>query len=246
MVGCTLDDLDGSALEAFVRLRAPSFVEKLSVEHVATTLGLLTAMAGRVVPTAAGLLLFGHLPQLARPEWGLVAIRLAGTRISDEIVERRELEGPLPLLLEQGLAFFEENARGGGGAPDELREYPLAAVREALVNALVHRDYRLTGRAALRFFDDRLEIWNPGGAIAPLDIHHAVATGGASFARNPILVAAARSLGLMEQIGRGLPLIGRLVTEESGRHPIVRSTNSDFSMQLPSRLGPLPAAGPGN
>lgn len=213
---------------------------------MATTLGLLSSMGGRVVPTTAGLLLFGELPQLARPDWGLVAVRFSGSHISDEILERRELEGPLATLLEEALTFVEGNSHSGGGAPEELGEYPLIGVREALVNALIHRDYRLTGRIALRLFDDRLEVWNPGGVIAPLDVHHAVATGGASFARNPILAACARTLGMVEQIGRGLPLIGRLVAETSGRQPIIRSSNSEFLLQLPSRLGPLPTTGPGN
>ncbi|MBW2730906.1 MAG: hypothetical protein JRH20_00850 [Deltaproteobacteria bacterium] len=249
VAGSTLEDLDGAALEAFVRKRAPSFAERLGVERVATTLGLLTVVGGHAVPTTAGLLLFGELPQLARPEWGLVALRFSGSRISDEVAERLELEGPLAKLLEGAMSFVKGNSHcASANTPEELNtsEYPLEAIREALINALIHRDYRLTGRVALRIFDHRLEIWSPGGAIAPMDLQQAMNRGGTSFARNPILVATARGLGLVEQIGRGLPLIGRLVAESSGRQPNLRSSNSDFLLQLPSRLGPLPTTGPGN
>lgn len=231
--GCELDDLDMEAVTAYLRRRAPSFAETQPVERLAQTLGLVVGIGNRTSPTAVGLLCFGHLPQLARPEWGIAAVRINGLSMADPISTRVELEGQLRSLRDGGLAFVREQTRGVEG---ELAEYPEEAVREALVNALVHRDYRLTARISLRIFDDRLEIWSPGGMASQLDPEQLAHVGGVSFARNPILAATARSLGLVDQIGRGMPTIRRAVIESCGRNPLLKPSGADFLVSLPSRL----------
>jgi ATP-dependent DNA helicase RecG len=242
--GCDLDDLDMEALTAYLQRRAPSFAETQPVERLAQTLGLITGVGSRVSPSAVGLLCFGHLPQLARPEWGIAAVRIKGSSMADPIGTRVELEGQLRALLDGGLAFVREQTRDIEG---ELAEYPKEAVREALVNALVHRDYRLTARISLRIFDDRLEIWSPGGMASQLDPEQLARVGGISFARNPILAATARTLGLVDQIGRGMPTIRRAVHESCGRDPVLRPSGADFLVQLPSRLsGYVDTSGPTN
>ena len=243
VVGCDLEDLDLEALGAFLKRRAPTFAESQPLERLATTLGLMATVGTRVAPTAVGLLCFGHLPQLARPEWGIAAVRINGTTMADPMTTRVELEGQLRSLLDGGLAFAEEHSRGLSG---ELAEYPEEAVREALVNALVHRDYRLTARTVLRIFDDRMEIWNPGGMASQLDPEQLAVSGGISFARNPILAATARCLGLMDQIGRGMPTIRRAVQESCGRNPTMRPTGADFLVQIPSRLSTYVDNNPAN
>ncbi len=242
--GCDLDDLDMEALTAYLQRRAPSFAQRQPVERLAQTLGLLVAVGNRVSPSAVGLLCFGYLPQLARPEWGIAAIRINGRSMADPMSTRVELEGQLRSLLDGGLAFVREQTHGIEG---ELAEYPEAAVREALVNALVHRDYRLTARISLRVFDDRLEIWSPGGMASQLDLEQLAHVGGVSFARNPILAATARSLGLVDQIGRGMPTIRRAVMESCGRNPLLEPSGADVLVTLPSRLSAyVDSGGPSN
>lgn len=247
--GCDLDDLDLEALEAFVKQRAPTFADAVPLDRLATQLGLYAQLGTKVLPTAVGLLCFGHLPQLTRPEWGIAAVRIDGRRLADPLVCREELQGPLRSLLAGALSFVEEQTRGmvgQGSEVGEVGEYPAEAVREALANALIHRDYRLTARIVLRIFDDRLEIWSPGGMVAQLDPEQLLLVGGVSFARNPILAATARSLGLVDQIGRGLPTLRRAINESCGRLPIVRPSGADFLVQLPSRRSSYVAPGPGN
>ncbi len=241
--GCDLDDIDMDAVQTYLARRAPTFAEALPTERLASTLGLLGGMGSRIGPTTVGLLCFGHLPQLIRPEWGVAAIRIDGTTMADPVATRVELEGRLGDLLDGGLAFVETQTRGLKG---DLAEYPKEAIRETLVNALVHRDYRLTARISLRIFDDRLEIWSPGGIASQLDAELLLRQGGISFARNPVLAATARTLGMVDQIGRGLPTIHKTVHESCGRVPRITSSGADFLVQIPSRLATYADGGDAN
>jgi predicted HTH transcriptional regulator len=120
-------------------------------------------------------------------------------------------------------------------------EYPIQAVHEAVLNALIHRDYRLSGRASVRIYDDRLEVWNPGGMPVQLSLEHLAQHGGVSFPRNPVLASAARVLGLMDQIGRGLPTIRRAVSQVTSLPAHFGSSQSDFLVVVPSRFSRVSA-----
>jgi ATP-dependent DNA helicase RecG len=249
VLGAECDDLDRDQLQLFLARRAPRLVDSKPQEQVAIMLGLYAGTGGRCVPTVAGLILFGFHPQLIHPEWGVAAVRIRGTKIADPLLARMDLEGNLPQLLEQGLQFTVDHTVRVANLvnPEEAeREYPVEAVREALLNALIHRDYRLTGRVTLRIFDDRLEVWNPGGMPVQFSLEHLAQHGGVSFPRNPSLAATARALGLMEQIGRGLPTIRRSVLEASRQSAQFGASQSDFLVVLPSRLRPAPVDEGGN
>jgi ATP-dependent DNA helicase RecG len=241
VTGAELDDLDMAALEAWVGQRAPTLRQAGSLEEAAVRLGLLARAAPRLAPTPVGLLLFGRAPQLVQPDWGVAAVAVRGASLADPVLTRADLEGNLPALLAQSLAFVREQAeaRGTTGLAAGLEEYPEVAVREAVVNALVHRDLRRSGRVAVRVFSDRIEVWSPGGLPEGFtDIDDLLREGGVSHPRNPLLAAAARSLGLGEQLGRGLPVMGRAGGSYTRRVEI-RVSPRDVLVTLPSRwLGP--------
>ncbi len=239
--GAELDDLDLAALDAFVTARAPALRATLQLEEVALRLGLVLRSAPRVTPTPVGLLLFGKQPQLVAPDWGIAAVSIDGTTLSDPVRYRLDLEGNLASLLAQALAFVrgktEETTPGGRGtaiATQSVDEYPEAAVREAVVNALVHRDLRRAGRIAIRRFHDRLEVWSPGGLPEGLsDVSELLREGGVSHPRNPILAAFARSLGIGEQLGRGLAVLAR-TGGSYARRVEVHSSPRDVLVVIPS------------
>lgn len=247
--GSDYEDLDQESLQGYLKRRAPQMAESRPPDQLAASFGLLANTGGRAVPTVAGLVLFGTVPQLQHPEWGLAAVRFNGTRMSDRLVDRLDAEGSLTALLEQCLAFVREHTQCVSDlvnpAASEL-EYPEIALREAILNALIHRDYRLTGRPSVRIYDDRLEVWNPGGMPVQLSLEHLAQHGGVSFPRNPILAASARSLGLIDQIGRGLPLIRRTMSEVTNHPAHFGTSQSDFLVVLHSRLSARPGVEPGN
>jgi ATP-dependent DNA helicase RecG len=242
VTGADLDDLDLDALDAFVSRRAPRIHEAAGRDEAAVRLGLLARAAPRLTPTAVGLYVFGRAPQLVQPDWGVAAVAVQGRTLADPVCKRLDLEGDLAALLAQALAFVRDETRDARAGADSDAEYPEAAVREAVVNALVHRDLRRAGRVAVRLFRDRLEVWSPGGPPenAP-DLEDLLREGGVSSPRNPILAATARALGIGEQIGRGLVLMASALASTSQRVEL-HTTPRDVLAVLPSRwLRPLSA-----
>ena len=240
VAGASVDDLDLSALEAYVRRRVPGLgPEQAAFEKAAVRLGLIGAAAGQPTPTVVGLMAFGTLPQGSRPEWGVSVTRVRGATIAEPVAARLDAEGNLTGLVRQVLEFVRANTRAAPNllSPTDLApEYPEEAVREALVNALIHRDYRLSGRVSLRIFNDRLEIWSPGGLALPISLDDLAQHGGASFPRNPLLAATARHLGLLEQIGRGIPAIRRSIAGATALPVQFHTSQTEVRVVLPSYI----------
>jgi predicted HTH transcriptional regulator len=158
------------------------------------------------VPTAGGILLFGR-ERLARfPDAYLQAGRFAGTNRAD-LMDRADLAAPLPLAIDQAIGFVERNTRLGMMIGRlrrrDLPAVPPPALREALVNAVVHADYAQRG-APIRVavFDDRVEVENPGILLPGLTIEEL--RDGVSRVRNHVIARVFKELGLVEQWGTGV------------------------------------------
>ena len=132
--------------------------------------------------------------------------------IFDDAIDDKEYEGNLIKLLEQGTAFIKNNSmvkwRKTPNGRDEMPDYPERAVFEALVNALIHRDYMISGSEVhIDMYDNRLEITSPGGMyngkrIQEIDILHVP-----SLRRNPVISDVFHRLKFMERRGSGLKKI---------------------------------------
>jgi ATP-dependent DNA helicase RecG len=227
-----LDELDLSALDRFLADRAPALVASSGRDEAGIRLGLLAKTAPRIVPSLVGLYAFGKVPQYAFPEWGVACVQIAGRTLADPVLRRADLEGPMPSLAAAALAFV--------GSPVDRDEdegpYPRAVVREAIVNALVHRDLRKPSRIAVRIFDDRLEVWSPGGPPeGQTDLEELAREGGVSMPRNPLLAAVARQLGLVEQLGRGLVLVMKEGSAGLEERVEIKSSPREVQVAVPPR-----------
>jgi ATP-dependent DNA helicase RecG len=165
--GVSIDDLRPELVRQFVRARIGR--SRVSLATAAQDLGLLTA-DGRV--RLAALLMFGKEPQLRNRRFGIVVSRFEGS-VDDaaRLRERRELVGPLPMLVAQADQRIYDEMRHDavvrGLVREEVPEYPPVALREALVNAVGHRDYSLRGAAVeVRLYDDAVEVESPGTLAA--------------------------------------------------------------------------------
>ncbi|MCX7048353.1 MAG: putative DNA binding domain-containing protein, partial [Candidatus Sumerlaeota bacterium] len=115
---------------------------------------------------SAAVLMFGKCPQKFFVESQVKCARFKGTD-SVYFLDERTFEGNLLQQLDEAIAFIVRNTRQairitGKPAHDVIPEYPDEAVREAVINALCHRNYAEVGTIQIRIFDDRLEVWNPG------------------------------------------------------------------------------------
>ncbi len=161
-----IQHLERKAINRF--LQASSQSTRSSIESVLENLGLLTS-AG--IGNGAALL-FAKNPQRFVPDAQVKCARFLGID-AVQFLDEQTLNGNLLTQTDEALAFVQRNTQQairitGRAAREVIPEYPEAAVREAIVNAICHRDYTASGTVQLRIYDDRLEIWSPG--VLPSDL----------------------------------------------------------------------------
>ena len=172
-----------------------------------STLGLTTVHQGIAVPTVGGVLLFGRNRSAVFPDAWLQAGRFAGSDRS-RIIDNTDLHGPLPVVVDAAIAFVERQL-ATGLVIDAVRHrrasaLPPVAVREAVINAVVHADYsQVGGPLRVAVYDDRLEIENPG--LLPFGLTVADMRNGVSRVRNRVIARTFRELGYIERWGSGIP-----------------------------------------
>lgn len=188
-------------------------------------------------PTTSGLLLFGRQPQHFLPQSGLVFVKFVGTepRGEDGLAgygRREEINGPLARVIEAAWQIvWGEMSVGAvvkGLERQDITEYPPFAVREALVNAVCHRDYRLKGRRIeIRMYADRMEVISPGGLPGFITVDNLVEE---HFSRNPRLVSGLFQWGYIEELGLG---IDRMIEDMvQGGHPPPRFRAAPYSFTV--------------
>lgn len=176
-------------------------------------------------PTICGALLFCEYPQQWIPQSSVVFAKFLGKTPRGEsglagYIRREELTGSLPRLIESAWnLIWSEMAVSAvvkGLEREETFEYPQFAVREAIVNAICHRDYRLKGRRIeIRMYSDRLEVISPGGLPAFITVDNIKDE---HFSRNPRLVNGLFQWGYIEELGLGIDRMME-VMKQAG-HPL--------------------------
>lgn len=205
--------------------------------------------------TVGGMLLFGKTPNRFLPHAGIDAAAYPGMEQDYDAQERTAIRGPMtPLLnkdgevvenglVEQALDFVQRNTRVTveleGGRRMERPVYPPEAVREAIVNALIHRDYLLTSTdIELAIYSDRLEIVSPGRL--PNGITPARMRAGTRAARNQILKDVMRDYRYLEHMGMGIPRkIVKGMKEHNGTEPDLIEQGERFVVRLYARAPKL-------
>lgn len=160
----------------------------------------------RGTATVAGVLRFGLNARYSLPGAYVQFLRFPGTSMRDRPVDQAEIDGDLRTVVEALQQRVKANNAVGivarEGFRDDLRPaYPEWALRELLHNALIHRDYAATAPTRFYWFEDRIEIHNPGG------LHREVTTDTLtrrSSYRNPVLAEAMKGLGFVNRYGYGL------------------------------------------
>ena len=192
-----LDFRAASELFAPIRRLVPSALHSLR---------LTTKHQGREVPTVGGLLLFGRNRFDRFPDAWLQVGRFAG-RERARIMDSGQIRGYLPQAPEQAIAFVQKHLSREAVIAATRRvdrwTVPLVALREAIINAVVHADYaERGGPIRVAIFDDRIEVENPG--ILPLGLTIEDIRKGVSKLRNRVIGRVFHELGLIEQWGSGI------------------------------------------
>lgn len=175
--------IDKNRMERYfsaVRSERKNLAENVSEEEMLELMGI--AIEGK--PTLAGLMTFSKYPQAYFPQFCVTAVSLPGTELGavgedgERFIDNKRITGAIPDMLEEAVEFVRRNSRtktiiNDNGQRVDKPEYPVKAVREAILNALVHRDYSIhTENVPVRIemYRDRMEIINSGGLYGKITI----------------------------------------------------------------------------
>lgn len=257
----TLSDLDGELLEGWLahvrsttldRSGAADDEELMANRRVAAIDG-----RGTLRPTVAGIMALGKYPQKFFPRLDVVFTRYPSPRkgeideVGRRFVDSANVDGPIPQMVVETVRAVSRNMKHGAIVRGALREnvpdYPLPAVREAVANALMHRDYSIDGQGTpvlVDMYPDRLEVSNPGGLFGSLTVDRLGKKGGTA-SRNQFLARILEDVPytdydgstgrVVENRGSGIPTINRELADALMDSPLLRSTLDEFDITFRHR-----------
>jgi ATP-dependent DNA helicase RecG len=228
--GFDISDIDFSTIEMFKNLaknRIPSIKEFDSVEKIFLNLKLFDE---NKKITNAGILLFGKEPQ---KRFISATVRVGRFKNSTHIVDTVVIEGNLFKQVEEVMNAIKKhlNVRFEikGVARQDVWDYPLGALREAVINALIHRDYLSTAEIQIKIYDDRIWIWNPGKLPPQIKLEE-LKKEHSSYPRNPLIANAFYLAGFIERGGSGTKRIVQLCMEQGLPEPEYKEEFGGFSV----------------
>ena len=169
-------------------------------------------------PTTAGLLLFGEKPADFLVHSCIFVEEHVGHRVTTG-----EIVGPLLGIRDLLVKFLRKGMRTFTEIQQfdriEIEEYPIEVLREAVVNALAHRDYRAGWHTTIQKYRDRIVIRSPGQPLRPNTLQRLRSFTAAPYSRNPRIASTLRQMGWMEERARGLRQMRNLMLERGLRPP---------------------------
>ena len=198
--------------------------------------------------TLSALLLFCRYPQVYFPQLCITAVALPGEQIGEvgdsgeRFIDNQRIEGSIPEMLDQAITFVRKNMRTKTiinpetGKREDRTDYPITAIREALLNSLVHRDYSIHTEGMpiqILMYHDRIEVRNPGGIYGRMTIDEIGKR--QPDTRNPVLVTALEVMGITENRYSGIPTIRKSMDEYGLDDPIFLDERGSFTVILSNK-----------
>lgn len=225
----TQDDLDDNLITQSLT-SAYNDLQKQSY----SSLGLVTKYHQKNHPTYGGLLLFCKDRISFLPDSAIRCVCFSG-RNREKIIDQKDITSHLILAVDEIIAFIDRHtnlaAKIGKIRREDIPQFPPHAVREAVINALVHADYALTGSSIqIAVFSDRIEITNPG--CLPFGQTLASALSGISRMRNRMIGRIFRELKIIERLGSGIPRIFASYVNKLTQPPKFEEIDTHFRVTL--------------
>lgn len=245
VVRATMKDLDEKLLNRFItnaKADKPKFAE-FSDEEILLQFGVLTQVEDKIFPTVAGIMVFGIYPQKFFPQWFVAAIVIPGFEVADlgEIGQRfddnKRIEGNISEMYEETIGFLNRNMKvkviisDKTGLRTDITQYPKDALREAISNMLIHRDYSQlkTGvYSIITVYKDRIEFRNVGNLYGSNTLE-LLKTRKAMEVRNETIVKLLETLGgIIENRHTGISTMQDKMKEANLPNPIFTNEREDF------------------
>jgi predicted HTH transcriptional regulator len=219
----TMEDIDLEKVKAYVARRSANHRQASRFKDLERVLiGMECAVMtsdDKVVPTNAGMLFFGSYPQEHIIQSDVACVLFRETIGASRYADRRIITGTLQELIDGAELFLSRyiavGAKVEGFKRIDIPEYSLEVLREAVINAVVHRDYSKRGESVRVFcYPDRLEIHSPGLLLPGITVEQMERGEVQSKLRNPTLANLLKEIpGYMERLGSGI----RFMLDETKR-----------------------------
>lgn len=237
-------DLSDEKITAFLHKSAKKAgrdpLLEASRNNTLKNIGVLTEQNTSLYPTFAGYILFARgNPQQksAFARYIVRCVRYKGSGVHTEIVDKSDINGTLDEQIDTMQAFVLRNiplsATIVGTKRVERYEYPEAAIREVVANAVIHRDYRITETyTQVNIFADRIEIFNPGNLPPGVTVEN-IRT--AQVSRNKTIAKLLNDMDYLEEYGRGIDIVFAKMSEWNLLPPLFKNTSNSFKVILPGK-----------
>jgi len=232
----SLDDFDNGKINDFKQRLSDETkekIKKISDNDFLMNIGAIVNDNGNLIPTTTGLLFFAGSPQKFVSHSRIEAVRFKGS-IPVEVIDRSLISGSLIELIEKSIKFTRRNTRNAmkisGTQRIDIPEYPIAAIREGVVNAVAHREY-ITSNSPVQLyvFDDRIDITNPGIPGTPVNkligIHKP---------RNENICKLLNITRYVEGLGTGIARMNEQMIDHGLKPPVIDYREDSFCITFHS------------
>ena len=227
IAAATVDDIDVPLFHRHLARQGLDLTDpQPDLEDDLRNFGVVAEFDGTLRPTLFGLLGFGKQPQSFPPtsNFWINCVAYVGTDQSADVSTAREATGRLDEQLTSAIGWtraYGHREKYNGIVREDIPLLPFVAIREALVNAVAHRDYAIIGsKVQIEVFADRVEITSPGTLPNHLSID-ALRRGGRTRTRNEQIANFLLERGFMEKRGRGYPVMRRAMREFNDTEPVL-------------------------
>jgi len=235
-----IKDINENVFQEFLNNRSIKF-EKRKIQEMMLHYNIVIQEHLQTYPTVGGILLFGNHPQHFLPESFIICTHFQGTS-GRNVIATRDCTGTLFNQYNESLSFIINRLNKqfkikGAEKRQEVLEIPEEAIREVLLNAIVHRNYHIPGPTKVAIYDNRVEIFSPGNFPGPLNIDELEM--GITYIRNATITKIFRETGYIEKLGSGFRSLFESYRKRKLSEPVVVEGTGFIKCTLPR---PMPGA----
>ena len=231
----SIKDIDTDYAKKFLQRH---FGVEVEDENLFQYLINIKAVSKNERPTLAGILFFSENPQFYLPTAKIIAAYIDGNDVSIPPSDKKDIDGKVTQILEDCLRFIKIYVKEKHiirGLEDERHfEIEESALREAVVNAVAHRDYTISGPIRIFILNNRIEFHTPGKLPNTVTIEN-IKIGAAHVLRNPTIYILLSKMGLVTHTGTGVRRIIASVKKTVGKDVKLEVINSEFILTIPRK-----------
>jgi len=237
ITNANLENIDLELFKSFLKDYLSQSIWKINEQEVLSYLKNLHLTDKDLVPTVTGLLFFGKTPQYFLKEARIVCAYIEGDDIATAPLDIKDVDGVIPQIIKDTERFFKIYLREKhvikDFEPETKVEIPMPALREAVVNAIAHRDYTISGPIRILIFTDRIEIHSPGKLPNTVTVESMKA--GDHVLRNPHIYNMLTKFQMVTDLGSGVRRMIKLVKDYTGLDVELIANDNEFVVKIPRK-----------